>query len=637
MPMPVLSCSSSTVRCGVEPCPGLMTFSLFLSASGEGEQVGHRPDRRRGVHQEHVGRGAELGDRQEVLECVVARLAIEADVDHEAGRGDQQRVAVRRRFADLHHADIPARARPVDDQHRLAEPRAEAWLDHARHDVGGTARRRRDDELHRSLGIAILRPRRNGHRGKRRGQHGAAGQAVRHTHFLRNSFTAGIVERTSRIPPVPPALPFRTASETRRAAGVPRPQRAVCRHGYARTVDHRQRPRTGPRPAAFARRPWRGNGPPPRGDAGGGRRAGRRPTCFACCCPGASAARRSPCSTTPGRRGAGLCRCQRRLVHQPVQRLLRDLGRRHAGRDGALDVRHAGVGLAWGARHGRSKAIKRRGRLPAERHLELRAAAAGTRPGSAPTAPCRIPTARRTMRYGKPDDRSFVFRRKRGDDHRRLAGARPARHRQRHLHGRGPVRPRRACARARRAAGAARDTARSTPLMSTLLYATGFCSVTLGVARRLLDSYVDLARGKHSRASPNAMAANNAVQREIGQLEARLSAARAFLHEAACEAYDAAAAGKLDARPPHAAAPRDHLRHERGDRRVHRLLPRRRHHRDPGFRALRAPLPRRHERQPASAGDAAAMSRWSAATSSASTIRCSIFDSVKFMIARRSA
>jgi hypothetical protein len=30
--MPALICSSSAVRCGVEPWPGLMTLSLFLSA-----------------------------------------------------------------------------------------------------------------------------------------------------------------------------------------------------------------------------------------------------------------------------------------------------------------------------------------------------------------------------------------------------------------------------------------------------------------------------------------------------------------------------------------------------------------------------------------------------------------------------
>jgi alkylation response protein AidB-like acyl-CoA dehydrogenase len=83
-------------------------------------------------------------------------------------------------------------------------------------------------------------------------------------------------------------------------------------------------------------------------------------------------------------------------------------------------------------------------------------------------------------------------------------------------------------------------------IMSTLLYASGFCAVTLGLARRLFETYVELARGKHSRASPNAMALNNAIQLEIGLLEAKLSAGRAFLHEAVGVVYDAAAAGKLD-------------------------------------------------------------------------------------------
>ncbi len=41
------------------------------------------------------------------------------------------------------------------------------------------------------------------------------------------------------------------------------------------------------------------------------------------------------------------------------------------------------------------------------------------------------------------------------------------------------------------------------------------------------------------------MARNNAVQKDIGMMEAKLSAARAFLHEAVCQAYDAAAAGRL--------------------------------------------------------------------------------------------
>ena len=84
------------------------------------------------------------------------------------------------------------------------------------------------------------------------------------------------------------------------------------------------------------------------------------------------------------------------------------------------------------------------------------------------------------------------------------------------------------------------------PIGSTLLYASGFCSVTLGLARRMLETYTELARGRQSRASTSVMARNNSVQREIGLLEARLSAARAFLHEAVGQVYEASAAGTLE-------------------------------------------------------------------------------------------
>ena len=39
-----------------------------------------------------------------------------------------------------------------------------------------------------------------------------------------------------------------------------------------------------------------------------------------------------------------------------------------------------------------------------------------------------------------------------------------------------------------------------TVIGSTLLYAMGFCSTTLGLGRRMLETYAELARGKHSRA-----------------------------------------------------------------------------------------------------------------------------------------
>jgi alkylation response protein AidB-like acyl-CoA dehydrogenase len=201
------------------------------------------------------------------------------------------------------------------------------------------------------------------------------------------------------------------------------------------------------------------------------------------------------------------------------------------------------TGLAWGARHGRSTAIRVEGgyRLTGTwsfasggRHTTWLGAHSAT----------QNPDGTPLMRYGRPDDRSFVFRRSEAtiiDDWQVLG-----------LRGTGSdsytvenlfVPDERAPA--RDALQERRENGPLYTLMSTLLYATGFCSVTLGVGRRLFDSYVELARSKHSRASPNAMAINNAVQREIGQLEAKLSAGRAFLHEAALEAYEAAAAGTL--------------------------------------------------------------------------------------------
>jgi indole-3-acetate monooxygenase len=205
----------------------------------------------------------------------------------------------------------------------------------------------------------------------------------------------------------------------------------------------------------------------------------------------------------------------------------------------------ANVGLAWGARHSRSKAIKVPGgyRLTGTwsfasggRHTTwLGAHSAVQNPDGTPLI---------ADHKGRQDDRSFVFLRSEAkiiDDWQVLG-----------LRGTGSdsysvedlfVPDERAPA--RDSLAERREKGPLYVLGSTLLYATGFCSVTLGVGRRLFESYIELARGKHSRASPSAMAVNQANQREIGLLEARLSAARAFLHEAALEAYDAAAAGKL--------------------------------------------------------------------------------------------
>ncbi|MDP2334428.1 MAG: acyl-CoA dehydrogenase family protein [Reyranella sp.] len=205
---------------------------------------------------------------------------------------------------------------------------------------------------------------------------------------------------------------------------------------------------------------------------------------------------------------------------------------------------HAREGLAWGAKHSKSRALRVEGGYRLSGTWSFASGGRHTRWLGAHSA-VQNPDGTPHIRYGRPDDRSFVFLRTdaRITDDWYVLG----------LRGTGSdtytvedlfVPDERAPA--RDALEERRESGPIYTIMSTLLYATGFCGVTLGIARRLFEAYVELARGKHSRASSNAMAVNNAVQREIGLLEARLSAARAFLHEAAGQTYDAAAAGKLD-------------------------------------------------------------------------------------------
>lgn len=201
-------------------------------------------------------------------------------------------------------------------------------------------------------------------------------------------------------------------------------------------------------------------------------------------------------------------------------------------------------GLAWGAKHGNSRAIRVEGgyRLTGTwsfasggRHTRLLGAHSNV----------QNPDGTPHMRYGRPDDRSFVFERAQAkitDDWYVLGlrGTGSDTYTVEDLFVPDAHAPARDVAEERREPG---------PLYvigSTLLYASGFCSVTIGIARRLLDTYIELARGRQSRAASTIMAKNNSIQREVGCLEAKLSAARAFLHQAAGEVYDAASNGSLD-------------------------------------------------------------------------------------------
>jgi alkylation response protein AidB-like acyl-CoA dehydrogenase len=202
------------------------------------------------------------------------------------------------------------------------------------------------------------------------------------------------------------------------------------------------------------------------------------------------------------------------------------------------------AGLAWGARHDKSKAIRVEGGYRLTGTWSFASGGRHTKMLGAHSA-VQNPDGTPHIRYGRPDDRSFVFLRSQATiiDDWHVLGLRgtgsdsysvedlfipdahaPARDVEEERREKGPI----------------------YPIGSTLLYACGFCSVTIGIARRMLDTYVTVAKGRHSRASPTAMANNQAIHREMAILEARLSATRAFLHEAVAQVYDASAKGTLD-------------------------------------------------------------------------------------------
>jgi indole-3-acetate monooxygenase len=75
---------------------------------------------------------------------------------------------------------------------------------------------------------------------------------------------------------------------------------------------------------------------------------------------------------------------------------------------------------------------------------------------------------------------------------------------------------------------------------SSNVYSAGFAGVALGIARGVLDAFIELARDKIPRGARRTLRDNNVIQAQVAQSEARISAARAFLLRSLDEIWDEA-------------------------------------------------------------------------------------------------
>jgi hypothetical protein len=137
--------------------------------AGARDQLVQAADGRGRAGEKDVGRGGELGDRREVADRVVAGIAEEAGIHHEAAGRHEQRVAVGRRARGEHGADIAAGTTAILDHHRLAQRRREPVGEDARHDVGGPARTEGHHDAQRAAGPG-LREGGGGDQGRQREQ-----------------------------------------------------------------------------------------------------------------------------------------------------------------------------------------------------------------------------------------------------------------------------------------------------------------------------------------------------------------------------------------------------------------------------------------------------------------------------------
>src|SRR5262245_1051890 len=94
-------------------------------------------------------------DGHKIPDEIEIELFIEGRVNRVGRRGEEQRIAVRRRMGDCLCCDVGTTARSVLDKELLAEPLRQPSSYQPRHDVGYTAGSKSDHDTDRSCGIDL--------------------------------------------------------------------------------------------------------------------------------------------------------------------------------------------------------------------------------------------------------------------------------------------------------------------------------------------------------------------------------------------------------------------------------------------------------------------------------------------------
>src|SRR4051812_34918825 len=110
------------------------------------------------MHDDRARVRREIADRREIPREIVVELPVETHADRVRRSGHEQRVSVRRRARRELRTDMPAGARAIVDEHRLAPAFGELLTHESREQIRRPTRREWGDDAD-ALAWIILRRR----------------------------------------------------------------------------------------------------------------------------------------------------------------------------------------------------------------------------------------------------------------------------------------------------------------------------------------------------------------------------------------------------------------------------------------------------------------------------------------------